>query len=93
MNQQLVLESSSSLLLHMRCLPGVSRAPSPQGQQFEKESQRGDCEAGPANTPAGSLITLSTLLLSQLLFQKHYSLTVPASQVTAELVLMGGSGQ
>lgn len=72
--------------------PGVSRTPSPQGQEFERESHRGDSEAKLANTPAGSLITLSTLLLSGLLFQQHYSHTRPClpGNYTAELVLMEG---
>lgn len=71
---------------------GVSRTPSPQGQECERESRRGDFEARPANTPAGGLITLSTLLLSGLLFQQHYSLTEPClpGNYTAELVLPEG---
>lgn len=71
---------------------GVSRTPSPQGQECERESRGGDSEAGPANTPAGRLITLSTLLLSGLLFQQHYSLTGPClpGNYTAELVLPEG---
>lgn len=71
---------------------GVSRTPSPQGQEFERESHGGDSEARLANTPAGSLISLSTLLLSELLFQQHYSHTRPClpGNYTAELVLMQG---
>lgn len=53
----------------------VSRTPSPQGQESERESQEGDSEARVANISTGGLITLSTLLLSGLLFEKHYSLT------------------
>lgn len=69
--------------------PDVSMALSPQGHESERESQRGDSEAGLANAPAGGLITLSTLLLSELLFQQHYSLTSPClpGNYTAELVL------
>ncbi|KAK9541352.1 hypothetical protein VZT92_001404 [Zoarces viviparus] len=72
--------------------PGVSRAPSPQGQESERESQGGDSEASQANTPAGGLITLSTLLLSGPLFQQHYSLSRPGlpGNYTAELVLLVG---
>lgn len=70
--------------------PGVSRTPSPEGQEFERESHEGDSGARLANTSAGSLITLSTLLLSGLLFQQHYSHTRPClpGNYTAELVLM-----
>lgn len=53
----------------------VSRTPSPQGQESERESQEGDSEARVANIFTGGLITLSTLLLSGLLFEQHYSLT------------------
>lgn len=53
----------------------VSRTPSPQGQESERESQEGDSEARVANISTGGLITLSTLLLSGLLFQQHYSHT------------------
>lgn len=70
----------------------VSKAPGPQGQESERESQRGDSEARPANTAAGALITLSTLLLSELLFQQHYSLKRPClpGNYPAELVLLHG---
>ncbi len=70
--------------------PGLR--PSPQGQEAERESLGGDSEARLANMPAGGLITLSTLLLSALLFQQHYSLTWPClpGNYTAELVLPEG---
>lgn len=70
--------------------PGLR--PSPQGQESERESLGGVSEARLANMPAGGLITLSTLLLSALLFQQHYSLTWPClpGNYTAELVLPEG---
>lgn len=80
---------------------GLSRVPvSPglrglTGRSVKGKAREETPRPGPANTPAGALITLSTLLLSGLLFQQHYSLPCPCipGNYTAELVLPEEGGE